>query len=49
MIAMSETNDGKIAAFLTDNPRMIGVLFTMTLLLAQTGAVSASNVAIAGP
>jgi len=46
---MSESNHGSLASFLTDNPRMIGVLFTMTLLLAQTGAVSAGNVAINGP
>ncbi len=32
-----------IASYLRDHPRMIGVLFTMTLLLSQAGAVAANN------
>jgi len=46
---MSETKDDTVAGYLKNNPRMIGVLFTITLLLAQAGAVSAGHVAINGP
>lgn len=46
---MSETNDNAVATYLKSNPRMIGVLFTMTVLLAQAGAVSAGNLAYPGP
>ncbi|MCU4741603.1 hypothetical protein OB955_22265 [Halobacteria archaeon AArc-m2/3/4] len=39
--AMSETN--KLTAFLTDNPRLMGVLFTICLLLSQAGSAAAAN------
>ncbi|MFB6138502.1 MAG: hypothetical protein ABEJ42_09250 [Halobacteriaceae archaeon] len=45
---MSETNT--LAAWLSDNPRMIGVLFTMVLLLSQAGMAAAGNhIIIGGP
>lgn len=45
---MSESN--RLTAYLTDNPRMIGVLFTLVLLLSQAGSAAAGNlVAISGP
>lgn len=34
--------DNKLTQFLRNNPRMIGVLFTMTVLLSQAGAVAAN-------
>lgn len=42
-------SDNTIAAYLAENPRMIGVLFAMLLLLSQTGNVAAGNASIAGP
>jgi hypothetical protein len=42
-VAMSESDSGTVAAYLNDNPRMMGVLFTMLLLLSQAGTVAASN------
>jgi hypothetical protein len=45
---MSDTDSLK--AYLTDNPRMIGVLFTVTLLLSQAGgALAREGTSIAGP
>lgn len=41
-------SDSKITAYLADNPRMIGVLFTMFLLLSQVGNVAAANSSISG-
>ena len=43
---MSEKN---LAAYLAENPRMIGVLFTMFLLLSQVGNAAANNHVIVGP
>lgn len=37
---MKETT---VTDYLTENPRMIGVLFTLSLLLMQAGSVVASN------
>ena len=37
---MAETD---LKAYLESNPRMIGVLFTMILLLTQAGNVAAAN------
>lgn len=34
--------DNKLTQFLQNNPRMIGVLFTMMVLLTQAGAVAAN-------
>lgn len=39
---MSNT-DSKITAYLAENPRMIGILFTIFLLLSQAGTVVAGN------
>ena len=42
--------DNDIAAYLAEHPRMIGVLFTMVLLLSQAGgAAGAAAVACSGP
>lgn len=38
---MSETN--ALTEFLRENPRMIGVLFTICVLLSQAGTVVAGN------
>jgi hypothetical protein len=35
--------DNDIASFLAEHPRMIGVLFTMMLLLTQAGNVAAGG------
>ena len=35
--------DSKMADYLAEHPRMIGVLFTMMLLLTQAGSVAAGN------
>lgn len=46
---MSETST-KIAEYLTENPRWIGVLFAAFMLLnSAQGAMAYSNDAIAGP
>ena len=39
--AMSESND-TLSTYLEENPRMIGVLFAICLLLTQTGNVAAA-------
>lgn len=36
-------SDSKLTEYLTENPRMIGVLFTLSVLLSQAGAVVASQ------
>lgn len=42
-------SDNTIASYLAENPRMIGVLFTIFLLLSQAGnVVAGSNGSIAG-
>ena len=38
-----------IRTYLAENPRMIGVLFTMFLLLTQAGNVAAGGGTISGP
>ena len=46
---MSET-DNAAANWLAEHPKMTGVLFTMLLLLSQTGVAAAANGgATAGP
>lgn len=35
--------DSKTKAFLREHPKLLGVLFGMTMLLSQTGAVAAGN------
>jgi hypothetical protein len=32
-----------LVSYLTDNPRMMGVLFTIVLLLSQAGSALAAN------
>ena len=36
-------SDSKLTEYLTENPRMIGVLFTLSVLLSQAGSVVASQ------
>lgn len=43
---MSETD---LTAYLAENPRMLGVLFTMMVLLSQAGNAAAGMIAISGP
>lgn len=46
---MSE-NTNPLVAHLADNPRMIGALFTLVLLLTQAGnAMAAGASSVAGP
>ena len=35
--------DSKLTQFLTDNPRMIGVLFSLMVFLSSTGAAVAAH------
>lgn len=47
---MSESeDDSTMAAYLKEHPRMIGVLFTILLLLSQAGNVAAGGSSISGP
>jgi hypothetical protein len=39
---MSENDSGTIASYLKENPRMMGVLFSLMLLLSQAGNVAAN-------
>lgn len=41
IVAMSENNP--LRSYLAENPRMIGVLFTISMLLTQAGNVIAGN------
>lgn len=40
---MAQNNDSTMATFLKEHPRMMGVLFTLVLLLSQAGMVVAEN------
>lgn len=40
---MTNEDESKIATFLKDHPRMLGVLFTLTLAVAQAGTVVAEG------
>jgi len=43
-------SDTTMADYLAEHPRMVGVLFTITLLLMQAGNAAANNSAsISGP
>ena len=43
-------SDNKIATYLRENPRLMGVLFTACLLLSQAGSVAANGAAtLTGP
>ena len=42
--------DSDMASFLAEHPRLMGVLFTLTVLLTQVGSVAAGNShTISGP
>jgi len=41
-------SDSTIAEFLKEHPRMLGVLFTLTVLMTQVGSAAAGEV-ITGP
>lgn len=48
--AESEYSESTVSSYLVENPRMIGALFTILLLLSQVGNVSAeASSTIAGP
>ncbi|WP_396612904.1 hypothetical protein ACH9L7_06460 [Haloferax sp. S1W] len=43
-------NTNSMASYLRQNPRMMGALFTLILLLSQAGSVAAGNATyISGP
>ena len=42
-------SDSTLTEYLTDNPRMMGVLFTASLLLMQAGTVAANGSVTPGP
>ncbi|MGM0591720.1 MAG: DUF7503 family protein [Halobacteriota archaeon] len=47
---MSDADTNRLASYLRDHPRMMGVLFTLTLILSQAGTVAAGNCScIKGP
>ncbi len=41
--------ESKMAAFLAEHPKLMGVLFTTFVLLTQAGGVAATNTGVAGP
>jgi len=41
--------DKDLTSYLAENPRMMGVLFTMLLLLSQAGSAVATTTGCAGP
>lgn len=42
-------NDSELAEFLKNHPKMLGVLFTLTVLMSQVGTVAATGQSISGP
>ncbi|SFG09224.1 hypothetical protein SAMN04488063_1397 [Halopelagius inordinatus] len=40
---MSEDDNNAVAQYLSEHPRMMGVLFSALVLLSQAGAVAAGN------
>jgi hypothetical protein len=42
-------SDGVLATYVAEHPKMTGVLFTLLVLLAQTGTVAANNGGYVGP
>ena len=38
-----ESTSSSMAAYLAEHPKMVGVLFTMLLLLSQAGSVAAGQ------
>ena len=42
-------NDSSVKALFAEHPKMTGVLFTMMLLLSQTGVAAANGSASMGP
>lgn len=45
----AEETENAVTNYLLNNPRMIGVLFTIMILISQAGNVAGSNTAVAGP
>lgn len=41
--------DSKMAEFLAEHPKLMGVLFATFVLLTQAGSAVAGNSAVAGP
>ncbi|WP_198526092.1 hypothetical protein [Haloferax sp. ATB1] len=39
-------DSNQMVAYLRQNPRMMGVLFTLALLLSQAGSVAAGNTGV---
>jgi hypothetical protein len=42
-------SENKLATYLTENPKMTGVLFTALLVLTQAGSAAAKCGAVNGP
>lgn len=40
---MSNSDDRSVRAWLSEHPRLVGVLFTLVLLLTQASTAAASN------
>ncbi len=40
------SNDSTLKAYITEHPRLIGILFTLMLLLSQAGTVAAGNTGV---
>jgi hypothetical protein len=49
-MTQTDADSGSLASYLKDNPRMMGVLFTLFVLLSQAGTAAAGNsVTVSGP
>lgn len=46
---MSDDADSRMAAFLSDHPRLMGALFTLVVLLTQAGSAVADGGGYSGP
>lgn len=44
-----ESDSSSMAAYLAEHPKMVGVLFTMLLLLSQGGTVAGAQGSTVGP
>lgn len=47
--AESEYSESNVSSYLVENPRMIGALFTILLLLSQVGVTAGVGASINGP
>jgi hypothetical protein len=45
----TDADAGTLASYLSDHPRMMGALFTTTLLLSQAGSAVAHSGSVSGP